>query len=124
MGEGAALLLVDDDPAVLRLMARILVRAEWDVATAVDAEAARSAAAASAPRVAVVDLGLLPEGGVSLARELQQAHPDIGLVFVSGAPPGTDDRNWIVSVGAQYVGKPFGPDPLLRAVAAAAGGGS
>ena len=120
MGEAAALLLVDDDPAVLRLMERILARSEdWEATTAVDAESARSAARATLPRVAVIDLGLQPGGGVALGQVLREDHPELGLIFVSGAPPESADREWIDSAGAHFLGKPFGPAPFMSLIEAA-----
>ena len=121
MGKGAPLLLVDDDPAVMRLMERILARGDWDVTTAADPGSARTAARATPPRVAVIDLGLKPGGGVALAQALRENHPELGLVFASGAPPDNADREWIDSAGAHFLGKPFGPANLLRAVEDAAG---
>ncbi len=120
MGEGAPLLLVDDEPAVVHVMELLLARANWAVTTVTDAEAAREAATASPPSVAVIDLGLKPAGGISLARELREADPDVALVFVSGAPPAPEDQASIDSLGAHFVGKPFSPEVFLATVAEAA----
>lgn len=120
MAEGESLLLVDDDPAVVRILVRLLARANWDVTTATHAGAAHVAAEATPPRVAVIDLGL-PGGGVSLASELRKLHPDVALVFLSGAPPPPEDQAFIDSTDARFVSKPFAVEALLSTVAEVTG---
>jgi DNA-binding response OmpR family regulator len=101
-------------------MERLLARENWAVMTASHAEAAHVAAAATPPRVAVIDLGL-PGGGVSLASDLREAHPEVGLLFVSGAPPSPEDQAYIDSTDARFLRKPFAPESLVSTVADAAG---
>ena len=66
-----SVLVVDDDPTFLSLAARILEGIGVEVvATAQDAEAAITAAQATRPQAALVDVGLPYGDGIALAHEL------------------------------------------------------
>ncbi|MCW3032531.1 MAG: hypothetical protein QOK19_609 [Solirubrobacteraceae bacterium] len=68
-----SILIVDDDPSFLSLATRILTQAGLAVvATAEDATGAVSAANATRPDAALVDVGLPDREGVELAYELAE----------------------------------------------------
>jgi DNA-binding NarL/FixJ family response regulator len=68
-----SILVVDDDPIFLSLATRILTQAGLEVvATADDAAGAVSAANATKPDAALVDVGLPDREGVNLAYELAE----------------------------------------------------
>jgi DNA-binding NarL/FixJ family response regulator len=68
-----SILIVDDDPIFLSLAIRILTQAGLEVvATAEDAAGAVSAAKATKPDAALVDVGLPDREGVDLAYELAE----------------------------------------------------
>jgi DNA-binding NarL/FixJ family response regulator len=68
-----SILVVDDDPIFLSLATRILTQAGLEVvATAEDAAGAVSAANATKPDAALVDVGLPDREGVNLAYELAE----------------------------------------------------
>jgi DNA-binding NarL/FixJ family response regulator len=68
-----SVLIVDDDPIFLSLATRILTQAGLEVvATAEDAAGAVSAANATKPDAALVDVGLPDREGVDLAYELAE----------------------------------------------------
>ena len=68
-----SVLIVDDDPSFLSLATRILAQAGFEVvATAEDAAGAVSAANATKPDAALVDVGLPDREGVDLAYELAE----------------------------------------------------
>src|SRR4030081_516040 len=68
-----SVLIVDDDRTFLSLAARILTQAGLEVvATAEDAAGAVSAANATKPDAALVDVGLPDRGGLDLAYELAE----------------------------------------------------
>ena len=68
-----SVLIVDDDLTFLSLAARVLTEAGLEVvATAEDAAGAVSAANATKPDAALVDVGLPDRGGVDLAYELAE----------------------------------------------------
>jgi DNA-binding NarL/FixJ family response regulator len=68
-----SVLIVDDDPTFLSLATRILTHAGLEVvATAADAASAVTAANATKPGGALVDMGLPDREGVDLAYELAE----------------------------------------------------
>ena len=72
-GMSRSILVVDDDPIFLSLATRILTQAGLEVvATADDAAGAVSAANATKPDAALVDVGLPDCEGVNLAYELAE----------------------------------------------------
>ena len=111
-----SLLVVDDDPVVQRLMARVLEAAGYRVASAETGTDALAAVASDSPALAVLDLSIEPEGGIALARALRADHPGLELLVVSGSPPEPEDGSWLREAGGRFLPKPFGPAAFLEAV--------
>jgi two-component system, OmpR family, KDP operon response regulator KdpE len=109
---GQRILVVDDEPQILRALRATLRGAGYDVETAETAEAALVAAAAHPPEAVILDL-VLPDGkGTEVARELRTwtAAPIIVLSAVG------EEHQKIEALDAgadDYVTKPFGVDELL-----------
>jgi CheY-like chemotaxis protein len=108
----AKILVVDDEPEVLRFVAGVLERAEYEVAPAPGAKQALEILATGGPFDLVVSDVVMPEMcGPELAREIQMRWPSSSIMFISGCVPvGQLPR------GFPYLGKPFSPRDLLGAV--------
>ena len=108
----ALVLVVDDEPQILRALQTNLRGAGYDVATAATARDALAAAAMRPPDAVILDL-VLPDGsGVDVARELRSwsAAPILVLSVVG------DESEKVAALDAgadDYVQKPFGIDELL-----------
>ncbi|MFO1222638.1 MAG: response regulator [Burkholderiaceae bacterium] len=114
----ASLLVVDDETELLSLLGEYFQRQGLRVWTAPDAASARAIVAAQAPQVAVIDVNMPGEDGLSLARWLRVEHPGIGILMLSAASE-TIDRIVGLEVGADdYVAKPFDLRELLARVKA------
>ena len=111
------ILVVDDEPQILRAL-RINLRArEYDVVTAASGTTALRAAAEHPPDLVVLDLGLPDMDGVEVIRGLRgwTAAP---IIVLSGRT-GSADKVAALDVGADdYVTKPFGVDELLARIRA------
>jgi len=111
-------LVVDDEPQILRALKASLRGAGYDVETAETAEGALTAAALSPPDAVILDL-VLPDGrGTEVARELRtwSTVPIIVLSVVG------DESEKVAALDAgadDYVTKPFGIDELLARLRAA-----
>jgi len=111
-------LLVDDEPELRSLLAEYFGRNGFEVAQAADAAAARARVAERVPDVAVLDINMPGENGLSLARALREAHPRLGVVMLTTAGEAID-RIVGLEVGADdYVAKPFELRELLARVRA------
>jgi len=114
----ASLLVVDDETELLSLLGEYFHRQGLRVWTAPDAASARAIVATQAPQVAVIDVNMPGEDGLSLARWLRVEHPGIGILMLSAASE-TIDRIVGLEVGADdYVAKPFDLRELLARVKA------
>jgi two-component system, OmpR family, KDP operon response regulator KdpE len=121
------ILVVDDEPQILRALRTNLRGAGYDVDTAETAEQALAAAAMRPPDAVILDL-MLPDGsGTEVAQRLRE-WTQVPIVVLSAVG---DEQEKIAALDAgadDYVTKPFGIDELLarlRAVlrrAAPAGG--
>ena len=108
----ALVLVVDDEPQILRALQTNLRGAGYDVATASTAAEALSTAAMRPPDAFILDL-VLPDGsGIEVCRELRSwSSAPILVLSVVGDEP---EKVAALDVGADdYVQKPFGIDELL-----------
>jgi two-component system, OmpR family, KDP operon response regulator KdpE len=109
---GARVLVVDDEPQILRALRTTLRGAGYEVETAATAESALAAAAASPPEAVILDL-VLPDGsGTDVCRELR-TWSEAPVIILSAVG---EEREKIAALDAgadDYVTKPFGVDELL-----------
>ncbi|MBX3603958.1 MAG: response regulator [Piscinibacter sp.] len=112
------LLVVDDEPELRQLLAEYFGRHGFDVRQASDAAAARLLIAQAVPALAILDINMPGENGLSLARWLREAHPHVGLMMLTTAGESVD-RIVGLELGADdYVPKPFELRELLARVRA------
>ena len=110
------MLVVDDEPELRSLLSEYFGRQGFQVEAVADAAAARAAVEAQAPKVAILDVHMPGEDGLSLARWLRERHPQIGIVMLTTAAE-TVDRVVGLEMGADdYVPKPFELRELLARV--------
>ena len=112
------ILLAEDEQAVREFTVRVLYRAGYTVLAAPDAmEALEIADRHRSEIVAVVSDVVMPGmSGTELVQRIRERYPEIGIVLLSGYTAETLDLADILASGARFVGKPFTPDALVRAV--------
>ena len=113
--ERARVLLVDDDEAVRRLTARVLVQAGYLVTEVDDGESAVARAGAGEFDLLVTDVVLPAMSGFELVREVGKRWPALPCLLITGYA-GTETPADDVGE-TPLVTKPFTPEELLRAVA-------
>ncbi len=111
-------LVVDDDPTILRTL-RINLRARnYEVEAVNNATDALSAFSDAAPDVVVLDLGLPDLDGIEVLRRIR-ATSRVPVIVLS-ARQDSDDKVEALDEGADdYVTKPFGMDELMARIRAA-----
>jgi len=109
---GQRILVVDDEPQILRALGTTLRGAGYTVDTAANVNDALTAAAANPPEAVILDL-VLPDGnGTEVTRELR-TWSDAPVIVLSAVG---EEREKIAALDAgadDYVTKPFSVDELL-----------
>src|SRR5690242_14030890 len=112
MNDRPRVLVVDDEPQILRALRIILREAGFEVTAAATAEEALDQAALKPPAAAIVDLVLPDRDGVEVTKELRtwSRMP----ILVLSAVGEEDAKVRALAAGADdYVTKPFGPRELI-----------
>ena len=110
-------LIVDDEPQILRTLRINLQARQYDVVTAADGAEALHAAARDHPDLVVLDLGLPDIDGVEVIHKLRTWTP-VPIVILSGR---LDSRGKVAALDAgadDYVTKPFNIAELLARIRA------
>jgi two-component system phosphate regulon response regulator OmpR len=113
---GATILVVDDEPEVRGVLEEYFAAHGYAVVGAESADAAKAAAAARPIDLALVDINMPGEDGLTLARYLRERHAGLAIIMLTSA--GTVvDRIVGLEMGADdYVPKPFDPRELMARV--------
>jgi two-component system, OmpR family, KDP operon response regulator KdpE len=111
-------LVVDDEPQIVRALAINLKARGYDVDTAGDGTAALTAAADRHPDVVLLDLGLPDIDGVEVIRGLR-GWTKIPIIVLSARHASAEKVEALDAGADDYVTKPFGMDELLARLRAA-----
>jgi DNA-binding response OmpR family regulator len=110
-----AVLLVDDDPTLLSVLARRLAREGFDVRTAPSGQAALKALDKSWPALVVADLMMPGMDGFELCRRIKRI-ADLPIIVLSAVDAGEAKVRALEEYAEDYVTKPFNPDELVARV--------
>lgn len=114
------ILVVDDDPTVRRWLT-VLLKNDYDVGEAEDAELALADVEQKMPDLVIADVNLPGITGVELVERIRSAVPDprrLKIILVSGAMP-ADALGGLAAAGADdFLCKPFTAAELLSRVKA------
>jgi len=112
------ILVVDDEPQILRALATNLRARQYDVELAQTGEAALTIAARKHPDVVILDLGLPGIDGVEVIRGLR-GWTSVPIIVLSVREAERDKVAALDAGADDYVTKPFGMDELLARLRAA-----
>ncbi|MEE4377938.1 MAG: response regulator [Candidatus Competibacteraceae bacterium] len=116
MSEVQHILVVDDDPIICELLEKYLTAEGFLVSTAQSGEAMRDIMANQAIDLAILDLIMPGEDGLTLTRYLQHEHSNVSVVILT-AKSETVDRIVGLEMGADdYIVKPFDLRELLARI--------
>jgi two-component system, OmpR family, KDP operon response regulator KdpE len=105
-------LVVDDEPHILRALTINLRASGFEVVTAGDGTAALAAVVEHRPDIVVLDLGLPDMDGVRVIESLREWNA-VPILVLSGRSDSTDKVDALDAGADDYVTKPFGMDELL-----------
>jgi len=113
------ILVIDDEPIVLRFLSRALRRKGYEVDVAENAEQAKKMLDSVEYDLILTDVNLPGESGKDLLAHCKQSHPDTEIILITGYPS-LDDAVQTVRDGAyDYLAKPIELDKLYARVEAA-----
>jgi two-component system, response regulator RegA len=84
IGDDKSLLLVDDDEAFVRRLARAMEKRGFEVETAESVSAGRAIAMIRPPAYAVIDLRLEDGNGLDVVEAIRERRPDSRVVVLTG----------------------------------------
>jgi CheY-like chemotaxis protein len=109
-------LIVDDDPAMLEVLTRILRRENYDLLTASDgAEALEKAQTAKDLALLVTDYDMPGLTGNELADHVREIYPDVKILFQSGFSDLLFTEDGSFGEGVAFLRKPFTARSLREA---------
>lgn len=115
----AVILVVDDEPVVLRIVQHILARAGYEVLAAASPEEAVSIGHGHPGPIRLMLSDVLMPGltGPALADALASVHPEMQVLFMAGLPNSQEVCEQILGRGRPFLPKPFMARTLLEKVA-------
>ncbi len=105
-------LVVDDEPQILRALSINLRARRYEVHTATSGKEALSSAASHPPDLVILDLGLPDLDGVEVIQGLR-GWCDAPILVLSGRSDSSDKVEALDAGADDYLTKPFGVDELL-----------
>jgi two-component system OmpR family response regulator len=115
---GARLLVVDDEPVILELLAGTLRFAGFDVLTAATGAEALRAAAVGRPDLILLDVMMPGSDGFEVIRRIHDGGPRIPVIFLTARGSRHDRVAGLSLGGDDYITKPFSLDEVLARISA------
>lgn len=112
------ILVVDDEPSIVRLMEFILARQGHEMLVAVNGEEALEKVHAHQPDLVLLDIMMPRIDGYEVARTLRADPATAGLpIIMLSAKAQEEDIQKGIDVGVnEYITKPFSPEQLVHIV--------
>ena len=112
------ILLVDDEPSILRLAQIYLERENFRIETAGDGEQALEAAQRANPALVVLDLMLPKIDGFEVCRRLRAENNPVAIIMLTARDEDIDKIIGLELGADDYLTKPFNPRELVARVKA------
>ncbi len=109
------ILVVDDEPKIVKLVRDYLERAGFAVRTAFDGKSALSLARTTKPDLIILDLGLPQMDGLDVTRELRKLS-NVPIIMLTARSEESDKLIGLEIGADDYITKPFSPKELVARV--------
>jgi len=114
----AAILVVDDDPPILRMLGRTLEAEGYAVSAAADGGAALAAVERSTPDLLVLDVAMPGVDGLAVCRRLRSRGLAVPILLLTARDDLRDRVSGLDAGADDYLVKPFAPEELLARIRA------
>jgi DNA-binding response OmpR family regulator len=114
---GETILVVDDEPKIVKTVRAYLENAGFRVATAGEGQVALTVFRHEKPALVILDLGLPGMDGIDVARALRR-ESDVPIIMLTARVDETDKLIGLELGADDYVTKPFSPRELVARVRA------
>ena len=111
----AKILIVDDEPALVRLMSQVLGQKENEVLTAGNGQEALKLLFANKPDLVLLDVVMPGMDGWQTCKRIREVS-DIPVIMLTGKGEAKDVVSGIEAGADDYLVKPFDPDTLLARI--------
>jgi two-component system KDP operon response regulator KdpE len=118
MSSRSRILVIDDEPAILRFLRPALEANDYEVSTAGTVAEATKRIAAEVPDIVVLDLGLPDGDGKEVIRRVRE-WSDVPIVILSAREREAEKIDALDLGADDYVNKPFGVGELMARMRAA-----
>ena len=115
MGDQPHLLLVDDERSIREPLAVYLTKQGFRVTQAGDAESARARLAAYAIDLAIIDIMMPGEDGLSLCRHIA-ATSEVPVILLTAKATDENEALWCGLGVLGVIAKPFAPTTLVEQI--------
>lgn len=112
------ILIIDDEPGIVKSVGRILVKAGYKVISAMDAMRATQVAIKERPDLIIMDLKMPAGSGHTVADRLKDNYNTaaIPIIILSGSGDEEDVKKTEAWGAAKFINKPFESKELLNSV--------
>jgi CheY-like chemotaxis protein len=116
--EGVSVLVVEDEPSLMRLTCKVLTRGGFQVFEAADVDDAVEIARKSETPIQLLltDVIMPKMKGTEVFSKVKEYHPEIRVLYMSGYTENVIARHGILKDGIQFLQKPFSAKSLLEKV--------
>ena len=115
----AAILVVDDEPNIRRMLCSLLVAEGHEAAAAATGEEALASVGRAEPDVVLLDLALPGANGIAVLGSLRRLAPAVPVIMMSGRAT-LADAVQATKLGAfHFIEKPLSPEAVLLTIASA-----
>jgi DNA-binding response OmpR family regulator len=111
------ILVVDDEPKIVKLVRDYLERAGFGVRVAVDGKSALLLISTEKPDMVILDLGLPQMDGLDVLRTVRK-HSNVPILLLTGRSEESDKLVGLELGADDYISKPFSPKEVVARVRA------
>jgi len=115
----ARVLVIDDELEPVDLLSAVLSDSGYEVVSALNGGDGLRLVEIERPDVVLLDLQMPGVAGFDVLRRVRTVRPDLPVIIVSGQADLNVARATLNEGAVDYVSKPFEPEDVVRAVAAA-----